>query len=235
MRDALLGSCLTAALWFGCVVLGFALVGFSFGWLGRLLLPANQHHLPRHLWMAWCLGAGIALGALAAAPIAVAEGTLALGDSLVEGRMVIDTPIPDDVGTGRWAAIRTGWQTLDQAIDDEIAAVSTAGMLPYVVGHAMLGSFYGPVAGGITITRVYWSARRTVGDGTLALTTAWRDARPDLHRMALRSHAVSALLTMAYLVGLVLAGLILVVLSWREVRRHRRALAQRPAGWRPPG
>jgi hypothetical protein len=210
-----LGSGLaTFTLYFLLVLLGFALLGFSFGWQLRRLLPENRDRLPRKVWVAACIIASLTTGALSGVDVGGIHGVLAMGDSLAEERFVLLHPLS---GKGEGGA-GGRFHHLEASLEAEIREFRGWRWVPYAAGNLLLGSWFDPLVMAAKLGRSYLAADPAPAAAPRTLRTAWEAVRGDLAGSALRKIAFSLITGVFTLIGLVLVGALALLVSWKELR-----------------
>lgn len=206
----------TFVIWAICVILGFLASGALIGLLIVRWIPPGQERIPRHLAFVLCLiSAGMTAGP-AAFQIGATKAVLAIGDAWASGRprMLLPSFKRD---------------TPNQLLEDsrrEIKEAQSVGYMKYAIAYIALG----PITDGIqtvrSLAKAYHETQRTNArtPETEKIRHAWLRARADLEKIAQRKIAGSVLIALAYWIGMVLLGVLLILVSRRELKRISKAM-----------
>lgn len=221
----------TFALWFLLTAGCFAAVGFWTGRVTRRFVPEGQEVVSRSVWAGGCLIAAIFVGSIAGLNVGGSQAMLAAGDSLSRGgKFVLISPLPERGEEGVEFFIRDGAEKMRESLEDEWVGVRSGRIVIYAVSQMVLGPLWDPAVTLFSLGRAYVAAEDDPSISRERLERSWDAARPDLSALAFRKMAMSVILGALYFVGLFLAGLAVLALSWRDLRRA--ASKDAPPSWR---
>ncbi|HEX7121797.1 MAG TPA: hypothetical protein VF178_05445 [Gemmatimonadaceae bacterium] len=219
MSIAFGAALLTFGIWFATIFTAFALLGILASRRIAALVPADQERFPRWLVRTACLVGALFAGATAGAQIGLAHAALAFGDSVVAQQAVVLVPFGRSDPAASDVTVRGHIREIGQAIASEMSELQGVGMLRYILGHLALGAFYEPLATSWSFGRIYLAEREK---GNVGGAAAWRRARTELARVALRQTATGVMGALAYVGGLALLALSVLALCRNEIRRGVR-------------
>ena len=197
-------------------------------WLVSRLIPKHQHTLPRRWFI---LGALFFLSTLTVVPILQAgflQGVVASGDSAIlwerEARVIVPIYSEDPFNPEVVSASREGFDRLRDAYHAERQSVDQLGLAAYGVTVILAGGLIDAVRTVVTLGRTYVSSSQVTGDfrpNDEKVRESWGEARPEMRLLIHRRIVVTFFMSGVYAAGISLAGLLLVIVSWTELRRGR--------------
>lgn len=194
-------------------------MGTLTGFLLTRLVPRGQTRIPRHLVLALCILTGFLASLPAATQVGLARSGLALGDALSEGQRVVLIPFGGDL------SLREGAQLTRRHLQEEASLLRENGLVRYSIQYVALAPIWEPIESFRALAKEYIEDPYR-GNTRARIRSAWENARPTMGHMARRKTAGSVLFAGLTWGVQLLGGLLLILVSHKELSRVARAIEQ---------